>query len=88
VSFFEETGTKERRGIFTGNVIVVLNQEEASPECLEHLQSLGLESHRTINNQVLGVIDFEKLDLLRLDPNVREVEVSTVLRPHAPQNSE
>jgi hypothetical protein len=82
----DRVGLQSRSGPV--KVIVVLNQEEVSPECLEALQSMGLEIHRTIRNQVVGVIDFEKLDLLRSDHNVREVEVATVLRPHAPQESQ
>ena len=63
-------------------VIVDLNAPSAGDECLARLKDLGLEIGGVTKNKVIGSIDAELLSALRSDSEVREVEISTVLKAH------
>ena len=46
------------------------------------LEKLGLTIHETIANKLVGAIAADKLDALKADPAVEEVETSVELRRH------
>jgi hypothetical protein len=63
-------------------VIVDLNMPRAGAECLARLERIGLDIRSITHNKVIGSINAEQLPSLRGDSDVREVEVSTRLKPH------
>lgn len=70
----------DRTGIV--RVIVDLQTPQADAGDLGRLKGLGLTVRQIVKNKVIGSIDAECLPALRADALVREVEVSTPLKPH------
>jgi hypothetical protein len=66
----------------SAGVIVALKPGSSAESILPRLQSLGLEVERTVGDKVVGRIAGGKLEDLRADPAVVEVETSARLRPH------
>ena len=64
-------------------VFVELAKADAGSECISRLRSLGLEVGRVIGNKITGTVDSKNIEKLREDSEVRLVEVSKQLRPHA-----
>jgi hypothetical protein len=71
----------------SARVIVAVRPDPSVAAVSARLQALGLVVERTIGDKIVGTIDRARLETLRADPAVREVETSVRLAPHAPPRS-
>ena len=80
--FLSRTGRDLLNRSGTVTVLVQMNSSSVTPVRLKELRDLGLSVTGVINDVVTGTIDAGRVEPLRKAPGVREVEISTQLRPH------
>jgi hypothetical protein len=66
------------------NVLIALNQPRPDQACRDRLTGIGLSIKSVVDNKIVGTIPATRVDELKADPCVAEVETSVALRPHAP----
>jgi hypothetical protein len=80
--FLSRTGRDLLKPSGTVAVLVQMTARSVSPVRLNELRALGLSVTEVVNDVVMGTIDASQVEQLRSGPGVREVEISTKLRPH------
>lgn len=63
-------------------VLVELKGSKLDDDSVKRLEALGLQVKETIGTKIIGSLDPSRLDKLRADPDVLEVEVSVPLERH------
>ncbi len=63
-------------------VLLELKVPGSDAECQKRLQALGLKVSEIIGNKIIGSVDPNRLDQLRSDPDVIDVEISVPLELH------
>ncbi len=63
-------------------VLIELKARVPDAKCMKRLQALGLKVKETIGNKIIGSVEPNRLEQLRADPDVLDVETSVPLELH------